>query len=546
MNLIRVLFFILLTACSIFGQDIKTTEIKIFEEFTPSIIDAKKINERATYNDSSSNKSVQQYDFFEFNLRSNFKTKILAPAKIKDPLLDKLYNNSASFGLGNYYKTQADIIYCSTRSKNKSYGIYFNHYADKYLPAKNSKNSFHGFYKQITLSNVYRINLIYDKRTAFYKNENDLFDEYFRNRFAFTKLSLNIFSNKSMSNQISHNTKLSISDLNEFSENHFHVSSNITNLFKNLPLKINTRFDSYLNYNSELSPFISTYINYFNFSPNYALDKYNIILGFDLSVKSSGQNFHLMPNIKFSKELVKDIIKIETGFSQSHYKNSIRYISEINPYIHTYGMNQSIYANYAFEQNLSFTKRDKFYFSFRNILSDNDLIKTSISYSIVDNFLHFVRVDNLSYQRYKSEYIDLSEFNLECEYRKKINSLLSLNFKCDFYNWTEDVFNTSNFKFNLQVPFKLQQKINVTPSVSFFSKKRFATISANQIAVPYENQNIQKLGPYLYTNLFFEYNYSKWLSTFLNIQNLTNNKNENWLGYKEQGISMLFGIKSSF
>ena len=43
MNLIRVLFFILLTACSIFGQDIKTTEIKIFEEFTPSIIDAKKI-----------------------------------------------------------------------------------------------------------------------------------------------------------------------------------------------------------------------------------------------------------------------------------------------------------------------------------------------------------------------------------------------------------------------------------------------------------------------------------------------------------------------
>ena len=546
MNLIRVLSFILFISRSIFAQDIKTTEIKIFEEFTPSIVDATKINDRATYSDSSSNKIVQEYNFFDFNLRSNYKTKILAPAKIKEPLLDKLYNNSISFGFGNYWKTQADIIYCSTRSKNKSYGIYFNHHADKYLPAKNSKNSFYGFYKQITLSNVYRINLIYDKRTAFYENENDLFSGYFRNRFAFTKLSLNIFSNKNNPNQIDHNTKLSISDLNEFSENHVHVSSNIANLFENLPLKINTRFDSYFNYNSELSPFRSKYINYFNFSPNYALNKYNITLGFDLSVKSSKQNFHLMPNVRFSKELVKDIIKIETGFSQSHYKNSIKYISEINPYIHTYGMNQSINANYAFDQNLSFTKRDKFYFSLRNILSDNELIKTSISYSIVDNFLHFVRVDNLSYSRYKSEYIDLNEFNLKLEYRKKINSFLSLDLKCDFYNWSEDVFNTSNLEFNLQVPFKLEKKINLTPSVLFFTKKRFATISSSQIAVPYENPNIQKLGPYLYANLLFEYNYSKWLSTFLNIQNLTNNKNETWLGYREQGISMLFGIKSSF
>ena len=78
----------------------------------------------------------------------------------------------------------------------------------------------------------------------------------------------------------------------------------------------------------------------------------------------------------------------------------------------------------------------------------------------------------------------------------------------------------------MQVPFKLEKKINLTPSVLFFTKKRFATISSSQIAVPYENPNIQKLGPYLYANLLFEYNYSKWLSTFLNIQNLTNNKNE--------------------
>ena len=115
MNLNSFLFFILFFSYSAFGQNIETTEINILEEFTPKIVDGKKINGRAEYNDSLSSDRLQKYEFFDFTLQSNYKTKLLAPARIKAPLLTKLYSNNICFGFGNYWKTKADIIYNSTR-----------------------------------------------------------------------------------------------------------------------------------------------------------------------------------------------------------------------------------------------------------------------------------------------------------------------------------------------------------------------------------------------------------------------------------------------
>ena len=549
MNLSSFLFFILLFSYSAFGQNIQTTEVNIVEEYTPKIVDGKKINDRAEYNDSLSSDRLQKYDFFDFTLQSNYKTKLLAPATIKDPLLTKLYANSICFGFGNYWKTKADIIYNSTRSINKSYGIHFHHYSDKYLPAKNSKNSINAFYKRIYSSNTYKINLSYDRRTAFYEQDRvTLIKENFRNRFALTKLSLNIYSNKNINSRINHNTHIFISDFNEFSENHFHVSSQIRNLFKNLPITIRTRFDSYLNYNSSSSYFKSSNVNYFDFSPNYALNKHDIdmSLGFNFVFKSTGSNFYLMPNVKFSKELVKDIITIETGFLQSHIKNSLQRISAINPYIHSYEMNQSIDGTDKFNQSLNFTKENKFYFSLSNILSENEMLKTSFGYSSIDNFMHFIRIDNPSYLRYASNYIDLSQYNLDIEYFNKINSLLSLEFTCEIYKWNKEVFNNPSFKCDLQTPLSLRKKIKIIPSILYFSKKRFVAISNNQIATPYVFQIDREVGPYLYVNLLLEYNYSEYLSAFLNFYNITNNTKDIWLGYDEQGLNMLFGIRTSF
>lgn len=549
MNLISVLFFILFFSYSIFGQDIQTTEIKILEDFSPKIVDGQKLNDRAVYKDSLFTDRLQQYNVLDFTLKSNYKTKLLAPAKVKAPLLVKLYGNSVCFGFGNYWKTKGDIIYSTTRSKNKRFGIYFNHYSDKYLPAKNSNNNFNAFYKKINSSNSYEINLMYNKRTAvYYKDETDLIDKDFRNRFAFTKLSLHIYSNKKNINRINHDTKIFFSDFNEFSENHFHVSSQLKNILKDLPLKINTRFDSYLNYNSSDSPFRAKNINYFDLSPNYSVNKFDIdmTLGFNIIVKSSESNLNFIPNVKFSKELVKDIIKIETGFLHSQHKNSLKILSEINPYIHSYGMNQSIDRTYLIDQNLNFTEENNFYFSLRNVLSDNEVLNTSFGYSVIEDFLHFIRIDNPSYSRYQSNYVDLKQFNLDIEYFKKINSFLSVDLACEIYKWNEEVFNKPNVLCDLKIPINLRKKINIIPSVLYFSAKKSARILSSQMPVPYELPITEKMGPYFYANLLFEYNYSKQLAGFLSIHNLTNNKKDIWLGYREPGLNILFGIKTSF
>ena len=94
--------------------------------------------------------------------------------------------------------------------------------------------------------------------------------------------------------------------------------------------------------------------------------------------------------------------------------------------------------------------------------------------------MHFIRIDNPSYFRYVSNYIDLSQYNLDVEYFNKINSLLSLEFNCQIYKWNKEVFNNPSFKCDLQTPITLRKKINIIPSILYYSKKRFVASSINQ------------------------------------------------------------------
>ena len=70
-------------------------------------------------------------------------------------------------------------------------------------------------------------------------------------------------------------------------------------------------------------------------------------------------------------------------------------------------------------------------------------------------------------------------------------------------------------KFGTDLYLFSRKKINIIPSILYYSKKRFVASSINQIATPYVFQIDQEVGPYLYVNLLLEYNYSKYLSAFL-------------------------------
>ena len=84
MNLNNLVLIMLIAANSILAQDISTTEVKILEGFKPSIAEAKRLNENATYKDTIKKDRMQSYEVIDVSLKSNYKTRLLTAAKVKD------------------------------------------------------------------------------------------------------------------------------------------------------------------------------------------------------------------------------------------------------------------------------------------------------------------------------------------------------------------------------------------------------------------------------------------------------------------------------
>lgn len=549
MSLNKLFFIILVGTGSVFGQDIGTTEVKVMEGFKPVISKASKLNENATFADTIKKDRTQIYEVVDVNLKSDYKIKPLSAAQVKDEKIPALYGTGIRVGLGTAFTTKADILYNSKRSRDFSYGVIANHFSHKYSFVKNSQNDISFYAKKITPSYLFLADLEYSRSTALhYDTEIDLVeDKFLRNRFAYTKLSFTAISKKETYQGLSHRTNFFISDLNEFSENQIHLSSNINKVINDWPISLYVRFDDYLNYNSAAALFEKEDVKYFAFHPSIYASKYGVDfdLGIDINCISSNVKMNFFPMVKMQKELVKDVILLTAGLRNIQNKYTLKSISEENPYIHSFGMNQSILGNQAFAQDLRFYDRDELYISIRNVLSKNEVLETFFTYSNIQNFAHFIRFDLPVYQRFQVDYIDVKELHLRVGYEKKINELISLELDLDYYKWDQEVYNKPKYIVSFKAPLRLRDKLKAVSSITYFSKRQSLRYSLSEDLAPI-SLFYYDISSQIYVDLSFHYFYSKQLSAYFELNNITNSKKDLWDGYSQIGFNGLLGVRYSF
>ena len=530
----------IVSASSVFGQDIGTTEVKVVEGFKPAIPEASRLNENATFADTIKKDRIQIYEILDANLNSNYKTKPLAVAQVKDDKIPELYGTKIGVGFGSIFTTKASIVHNSKRSKTLSYGVIANHFANKYYLAKNSKNTMHLYAKKISSSYIFLTNLDYDRRTALYYDEKISLEEdkFFRNRFAYIKLSLSAISKETSVQKLKHHTTFFISDLNELSENQIHLSSNLSKTINGFPYSLTIEFNDYLWYNNSNSKVENTDLKIFSFSPATTFAEYGI--DFDLAVDfyfmSNDSPIGFFPKIKATKELVKDVLLIYGGFGHSEQRHTLKSLSDENPYIHSFGTNQSVLVDSSFLQELKITDIQELYLAIRNVLGKGEVFKGSIAYGIVQNFAHFIDIDHQNYNRFKIAYLDVNvkQLHANANYSRKINEIISLNANANYFSWDMDVYHKPNFTANLSAPINLRDKIKVAPSISYIGKRSVM------------DDSIFEIPAQTHANLGLYYSYSKQLSAYLQLNNLTNSKQDLWVGYREVGFNAVFGVNFSF
>ena len=559
MKLSKIFILILFSVSQLLAQDIGTTEVRVLEGFTPSIPEAIRLNEQASFSDTIKKVRIQQYAVVETDLKSDFKTRPLKAAKVKADKISQLYGTKVGLGFGNAWATNASIVHNSRRSKTLSYGVLLNHFSNKYdvisssltkfpFTAKSSKNTVHLYGKKMNAAHIFMASLDYDRQTALFWNENPALPdkENYRNRFAYTKLSFSAISKELAVDKLKHYTTFFVSDLNELSENQIHLGSNLSKTINDLPVSLEIELNNYLNYNNPDSRFESTNVQSFHFSPSSLITKYgfDFDLGLEFHYLSDGKPFNIFPQIKATKELVKDVLLVFCGLRHSDQMHTIKSLSDENPYMHSYGTNQTILYGNTILQNLKRTDTDELYVAMRNVLFKDEVFNVSMAWGTVKNFAHFLGGDNFIYNRFLVDYIDVTQLHVNVNYVRKINEIIGLHANANYYNWDIEVYYKPNFTCDISAPINLRNKIKVTPSLSYIGERKTnSSFDSEPIFLP---MLIEELPSQIYMNLGIYYNYTKNISAYLKLNNLTNSKQDLWIGYREVGFNGLFGLNYSF
>jgi len=227
----------------------------------------------------------------------------------------------------------------------------------------------------------------------------------------------------------------------------------------------------------------------------------------------------------------------------------LKSLSDENPYIHSFGTNQSWDLESFYTMDLRNSDIDEVYISIRNVLGKDEVFSSSVAFGHIENMQSFVL---LSYSnlldRFISNYEDVWRLSVDVNYDWQINDMISVHADANFYKYDTLVSNKESINGNLGISLNLDEKIKVNTSLSYLGKRTSFVQSVLDfdavIAVsPFESVD---LNHQLHLNLSIDYNYIKSISAFFRVNNILNSKEDLWQYYQEIGRNAQLGFSYSF
>lgn len=109
-------------------ENIGTEVVNVVKPYTPTISDAFKVKETPVIEDEdNSKKEVIEYNIFSFPVASTFTPSKGKAAGVDRPQREKLYNNYATLGVGNYGTINAELFVTETLNRNEYVGGMLRH-----------------------------------------------------------------------------------------------------------------------------------------------------------------------------------------------------------------------------------------------------------------------------------------------------------------------------------------------------------------------------------------------------------------------------------
>ena len=557
-KLIKYLPLILLCFSSnyIFSQDLKTTEIRVVEGLDVSVPDANKLNVKAFFMDTTKIDKTQKYSFVDKALYSNFNTRPLVAARIKNKNQINTNATNVSLAFGNNSYQSGKFNFSKIHNRSFYYGIGLSVQNSEFSTSADNlsvvrKNPVFYLYAK----NIFEKNIVSSKISHQIITTNHGFSKSSESQFSYSDLSVKMNS-RGKKNSFDHVSEISLKDLNSKVENHIFIGTEISKTINSIPIALKLEFNNYLNYqnNDDVLNREELDVKIIDISPKFSIAKYgfDINIGFNLGIENNNaeNTADIFPLLEISKELVDNVINLSFGLDRSDYRNTITSLTKENPYIHSFGLNAqegsslTIVDTINFSHKLETTDIYELFLNLDNKLSNNEMLSIRLGYGKILNHHSFILTTINNHRKFEIQYLDVWQFRANAKYQREFNNLLSLNVDVNYHWFDQLVSNKAGLTAEISLPVTLRNKIKAIPSMNYIGS-RDALILSGLFIYPPEYETIQLDNLYL-LDLDINYNYTEKIGLSIKAHNILNVTTSLWNGYEEMGINYSLGLNYIF
>jgi hypothetical protein len=557
---------------------VKTEIVNVISSYTPTIADAFKIKKNPKIELlNSSKKRPMKYSVFSAPVASTFIPKSGVVKGINLGKKERLYNNYAAVGFGNYTTPFVELFLHNENRYQDEYGLF-----TKYTSSENSvENTFlNSNYSDFKSRLFYgRKERILDWKITF-NSERAIYNWYGLPDF---------ITNNNLQNAINEEQRYNlfelVGDLN-FKNSYIDIAKAEVSYYSDayqtkellLQTKVNFKFPlkaispkwNDLKVESKIAfltgEFQQDYqgvseLGYSIFTasiqPNYEFtyQDFSVKIGIksylSLDIENSITNLLLYPDLKISTPIVQNHISLYAGATGDLYTNTYKSFSDENPFVSptlfitqtSESYNYFLGFNGKINQNISFNIKGNYTFEEDKAL----FIRNNSKFNGTTPTANDTPLKGYEYgNSFGVYYDDITTTSLFGEIEYDFSEIITLgtNFQLDNFetkNSTE-AWNLPTSKASLFGKYN-KEKWMAETTVFYVGERKDAIYSGSY---PSSISGSQSLDAYIDINISGSYHFNDKFSTFLRLKNILNNDYQRFSNFHVQGFQILGGFTYKF
>ncbi len=543
-RLIYIAFLLLVSISLLKAQEEIKKDVYVVKPYNPSVSDASKINDLPHMDDTIIQRPKVNYFVVPYEMRTNYMVRPIPAAKMMGVPVSKIYGNYVRVGMGNYITPMAEVYVTSLRSKDLEWGVHAFHQssAGKVTLANQSKayagymeNKLDVFGKKIFKTSELTGSLAYDNNNVHQYGYNtaliDTILDKKLNRLEYNNVGLAVRYRSIIfkdSTKLDYDAKTGVdyfTDRYNNTEADLIVAALFNKYYKGNKLAIDIGYrrlipdvDSLSNGIFHIRPYVSRISR-----------KWKLYAGIDVTSESmnGSSRLHTYPIAYVEKNVLNWYVRPYMGVKGNWKANNYAAIARENPYVmhglHVKSSDELICMFGGFKGNYS--PRITYDFGYY--------------YSVIDGMYFFVN-DSVGYleNAFNVVYDDVEYSNIRGEMSYKATEDLSFYLNGNIHKYTmvkeSRTWNKPLYDVSFTTHYNLRNKIVLDLSLMAIGKRYVKSY------LPGETEIL--LNDIFDASLKVEYKYSKVLSAFLHLNNMSASRYCYWSQYPSQRFNFMLGV----